>query len=257
MLSEQSLEMIKSSTNQLAKPVRLVLFTSDRGCAACPDMLILARAIRDHSSKIAMESYDLVMDRDKSQQYGITRVPSIVLQGGDGEAVTFSGRIDGGILKILMDTIQALSDSRQWFPEDVRRVLKKLAHDVTIRVFVERDCPKCGFVAETAIALAFESRFIVANIIVAGDFPELVSKHSIKELPMTIFGENLRMEGPVSESDILEMIFEAEGTKPGPDRRCLVCGKPSQDIICVNCKTHIHAEAIDHKTRVEKGLKQP
>ena len=76
-------------------------------------------------------------------------------------------------------------------------------------------------------------------------------------MPTTIFGENLRMEGPVSESDILEMIFETEGDKPGPDRRCLVCGEPSQDIICAHCKTRVHAEAIDHKTRIEKGLKQP
>ncbi len=256
MLSERTLEIIKTSANKLAKPVRLVLFTTDAGCAACPDMLALARAIKDHSNNIGMESYDLVMDRDKSREYGITLVPSIVLQGGNGEAVTFSGRMEGGLLKTLMDTVQSLSNPKQWFPEDVRRVLKQLAQDVAIRVFVDRDCPKCRSVAETAIALALESRYVDANIIAAEDFPELVRKYTIKELPVTIFGENLRTEGPVSESEILEMIFQAEGTKPGPDRRCLVCGKPSQDIICANCKTRIHAEAIDHKTRIEKGLKQ-
>ncbi len=74
---------------------------------------------------------------------------------------------------------------------------------------------------------------------------------------MTIFGENLQMEGHVTESEFLEMIFEAEGIKPGTDRRCLVCGNPSPDIICSNCKTRIQAEAIDHKTRTEKGLQHP
>jgi alkyl hydroperoxide reductase subunit AhpF len=256
MLSERSLEIIKASENRLTKPVRLVMFTSETDCAACPDMLVLARAIKDHSKNIAIESYDLVMDRDKSQQYGIARVPSIVLQGGKGYSVTFSGRIEDGLLNILMDTIKSLSDTKQWFPDDVLRVLKKLAHDVSIRVFVDRDCPQCRFVAETAVALALESSLIAVNIIVAADFPELVRKNSIKELPTTIFGENLRMKGPVSESDFLEMIFEAEGIKPGPDRRCLVCGKPSQDIICANCKTRVHAEAIDHKTRNEKGMQQ-
>jgi hypothetical protein len=257
MISERSLEIIKTSANRLNKPVRLVLFTSDKGCPACPGMTELARAIKAHFDKIALESYDMVMDLDKSHQYGIERVPAIVLQGGDGEAVTFYGSVEGGLLKIFMDTIRSFSDTKQWFPEDVRRVLKKLEHDVTIRVFVDRDCPKCWLAAETAIALALESRLIVADIIVADDFPELVKKHIVKELPTTIFGENLRMEGPVSESRFLEMIFEAEGIKPGPDQRCLVCGKPSQDVICANCKTRIHAEAIDHKTRKEKGLQQP
>jgi hypothetical protein len=255
MLSDQSLEIIRTSASRLARPVRLALFTSEKGCAACPDMLALAQAVKDHSNKVAVEVYDMVMDRDKSQQYGITRVPSIVLQGGDGEAVTFCGRIEGGLLKILLDTIRSLSETDQWLPEDVRSVLKQLSHEVALQVFVDKDSPQCRPVAETAIALALENRYIIANIIVAEDFPELIKKHDIKELPLTIFGENLRKEGSASESEFLEMIFQAKGAKPGPDRRCLICGKPSQDIICTNCKTRVHAEAIDHKTRKEKGSK--
>jgi alkyl hydroperoxide reductase subunit AhpF len=257
MISERSQEIIKASAKRLNKPVRLVLFTSDKGCTACPDMLDLARAIKSYFDKIALESYDLVMDRDKSQQYGVELVPSIVLQGGDAEMVTFCGLIEDVFLNILVDTIQSLSNKKVWFPDDVRRVLKHLDHDVKIRVFVESDCPLCRPVAETAIGLALESRFVTTDIIVADDYPDLIRKHNIKKLPMTIFGENLQMDGHVTESEFLEMIFEAEGIKSGPDRRCLVCGNPSTDIICSNCKTRIQAEAIDHKTRVEKGSQQP
>jgi hypothetical protein len=139
----------------------------------------------------------------------------------------------------------------------VRRVLKHLDHDVRIRVFVESDCPLCRPVAETAIGLALDSSFIATDIIVADNFPELIKKHKIRKLPMTIFGENLQMEGHVSESEFLQMIFDAEGLKPGKDRRCLVCGNLSPGIICANCERRIQAEAIDHKTRTEKGLQQP
>jgi thiol-disulfide isomerase/thioredoxin len=257
MISERSLEIIKTFTNRLNKPVRLVLFTSETACAACPEMTELARAIKAHFDKIAFESYDLVMDRDKSLQYGIERVPAIVVQGGDGETTTFYGLIEDVFLKILMDAILSLSNTKVWFPEDVRRVLKHLDHDVKIRVFVESDCPLCRPVAETAIGLALESRFITTDTIVADNYPELIKKHKIKKLPMTIFGENLQMEGHVTESEFLQMIFDAEGIKQGKDRRCLVCGKLSPDIICSNCEIRIQAEAIDHKTRTEKGLQQP
>jgi hypothetical protein len=257
MISERTLSLIKASTNRMNKPVRLVLFTSDTGCASCPDALELARAIKGHYKKIVMESYDLVMDRDKSGQYGIQRVPAIVLQGGDEEAVTFYGVMEDNLAIILMDTIQALSDSRKWFPEEVRSVLKHLAHDVTIRVFVESDCPQCRPVAGTAIGFALESKYVYTDIIVADDFPELVKKHKIKTMPTTIFGENLQREGPLADSEFLEMIFEAEGAKPTADRRCLICGKPSVDIICAQCKDRIQAEALDHKTRIEKGMQQP
>jgi hypothetical protein len=256
MISERTRNIINASAKQLNKPVRLALFTSDRGCEACPDMLGLAQAIKGHFNKIALEIYDLTMDRDKSQQYGIELAPAIALQGGAGEMVAFYGLIEDVFLNILLNTIQALSFAKVWFPDEVRRVLKHLDHDVRIRVFVESDCPLCRPVAETAIGLALESRLVNTGIIVANDYPELIKKHKIKKLPMTIFGENLQLEGHVSETEFLEMIFEAEGIKPGTDRRCLVCGKVSPDIICSTCKTRIQAEAIDYKTRTEKGLQQ-
>jgi len=257
MISESSLEFIKQSSGQLKKPVRLVLFTTDAGCEACPGALALVRALKGHMDKIALETYDLVMDRDKSEQYGIQRAPATVVQGADGQAVTFYGGIEDVFLGILINTIHSLADTKVWFPEDITRTLKHLAHDVRIRVFVESDCPLCRPVAETAIGLAIECGFIYTDIIVAEDFPELLRKHAIKKLPLTIFGENLRMEGHVSESEFLEMIFQAEGLKPGTDRRCLVCATSSSDIICAKCKAKILAEAIDHKTRIEKGLQQP
>jgi thiol-disulfide isomerase/thioredoxin len=257
MLSERSMEIVKASPNRLNKPVRLVLFTNDIGCPACPAMTDLARAAKAHFDKIALETYDLVMDRDKSHQYGVERVPAIVVQGSEGETATFSGLIEDVFLKILVDTIQALSNTKVWFPEDVRRVLTHLDHDVQIRVFVESDCPLCRPVAETAIGLSLESRFVATDIIVADNFPELIKKYKIKKLPLTIFGANLQMEGHVTESEFLKMIFDAEGIKKGQDRRCLMCGKPSPDIICANCVIRVQAEAIDHKTRTEKGLQQP
>ncbi len=257
MISEGSLEIINKSSGQLKQPVRLVLFTTDTGSSACQDAIDLARSIKAHMSKLSLEAYDMVMDRDKSEQYGIKRVPAMVVQDGEGRAVTFYGVLEDVFLGILMDTIQSLADTKVWFPADIRRALNHLAHDVKIRVFVESDCPLCRPVAETAIGLALESSFIDADIIIASDFPELIKKHKITKLPMTVFGENIQMGGHVTESEFLELIFKAEGIKPELDRRCLVCGNPSPDIICMNCKTRIQAEAIDHKTRIEKGLQQP
>ena len=91
-----------------------------------------------------------------------------------------------------------------------------------------------------------------ADIIVASDFPDLVKKYKVTTLPTTIFGENLFMEGHVAESEFLEMIFQAEGIKPAPDRRCLVCGNSTPDAICEQCKTRIRAEALDHKLKSER-----
>ncbi len=252
MLDEKLLNDAQAGLTQLKNPVRLILFTVDAGCETCPEMLNLAKAIKARSPRIALEIYDQVMDRDKAEQYGIRQVPAIVVQGGNGRMARFYGLMESVFLQILLDTITAVGNGKVWFPHNIISALSHLEREVAIQVYVESDCPLCRPVAETAIGMAYESDLVVSDIIVASTFPDLIRKHSIKTLPKTIFGANLHMDGHVTESQFLEMIFQAEGVQVGPDKRCIVCGKASPDIICTTCKNKIQAEAIDHKIKGEK-----
>ncbi len=252
MIDESVLKTLQDDLTHMKNPVRLILFTRDAGCDTCPQALDLARALKSRSPKIALEVYDQVMDRDKAEQYGIKYVPAIVVQGGNGRMVRFYGLIEDVFLQILLETVLSVSVGKVWFPENIRRAISHLEREVGIQVYVESDCPLCRPVAETAIGLAFESDLIVADVIMANDFPDLIKKHSIKKLPKTIFGANLHMDGHVTESQFLEMIFQAEGVQVGPDKRCIVCGKPSPDIVCTSCKNKIQAEAVEHKLKGEK-----
>lgn len=256
-MKTESLDQIKATISALNRPVRLVTFTRDAGCEGCPETVALAREIKALSPKIALENYDLTMDRDKAGEYGIALVPSIVVEGGDGRFVVFSGMVEYVFLSVMVDTISAISSGKVWFPDRIRDTVRLLERDVHLRVFVDADCPLCKPVAETAIGLAFESELVFTNIIIASDFPDLIKRYSIKLLPKTIFGENIHMDGHVTESQFLELIFQAEGLRPGGVKNCLICGKEAQDIICNACKTKIQAEAVEHKIRIEKGLKHP
>ncbi len=252
MLSDRSLAAVRAASWDLRDPVRLVLFTSDTGCPVCPDVRDLARAIKEQSPKIVLEQFDLVMDRDKTEQYGVLRAPAIVVQRRDGRLARFYGLVEDVFLGILLDTIHAVSVGKVWFPQDVRKALTHLEREVGVQVFVESDCPLCRPVAETAVGLGFESDLVFPDVVIASDFPDLIRKHAIKTLPKTLFGLNLHMDGHVSESEFLEMIFQAEGVQVGPDRNCLVCGKPSPDLICISCKNRIQAEAVDHKIKDQR-----
>jgi Thioredoxin domain len=252
MLPDLSLAAIRKFTEELKKPVRLIVFTADLGCESCPDMVELGKAIKKHWGKIALEMYDVVMDRDKAQLYGIKLTPTIVVQSADGQWAAFAGYLEDAVLEVLLSTTLALSGGKVWFPENITRALGHLTHDVKIRVFVESDCTQCIPVAETAIGLALTSSLISTEIIVASEYPDLLRKFSISTLPMTIFGENIQMSGHVTEGQFIEMIFQAEGIKPGPDKRCLICGNPSPDVICASCKTRVEAEAKDHKLKSER-----
>jgi|SRR5208283_978963 len=246
------MRIIQSNNAKLTKPVRLVVFTRDADCKACQSVIELSRTIKVQMSKIVLETYDMVMDKDKTEQYSIQRAPALVVQGGEGQTITFYGLAEKLILEVLLNTIEAISTSKAWLTEDLKRSLQRLGNDVMIRVFVANHCMLCKTVAEVAIGLALESDHINTAVIMADDFPELKTKYNITTLPMTVFGDGLLVDGNVSEIEFIQNIFKVEGVKPGLDKRCLSCGSVSIDIVCSNCKIRIQAEALEHKLKIEK-----
>ena len=253
MLKESAQQIIRDSLGPLKQPVKIVLFTSDTGCDICPDAILTARAMKAASAKIALETYDIAMDRDKSDEYGVKRVPTFAVQAQDGRMIKFSGTLEGVSLLLLLDTVHSIVGARPWFPEKIRSTLKMLSQKIPVQVLLENDCTLCKPVAETAVGLALTNKHVSTEVIVADDYPELLSTLKVKILPFTVFGKQLTLEGHVSESSFLEMLFRAEGQKAaGLDVRCVVCGQPSPELVCTSCKTKIQAEAVEHKRKDEK-----
>lgn len=252
MLKESTQQIIRESLTHIDQPVRLVVMTGEKGCEICPETVEIARAIKAAAPKVALEIYDFTMDRDKSEEYGIKRIPACVVESQDGRTVAFSGALEGISLVLLLEVISSMAVGRTWFSEGISSTLKLLVHEVPVQVLLENDCSLCRPVAETAIGLALANKLVSAEIIVADDYPELLAKHRIKILPYTLFGPKLHLDGHVTESTFLEMIFRAEGEKGISDKRCIVCGHASPELICQGCKTRIQAEAVDHKRKDEK-----
>lgn len=116
MIDFNLLDTLQDTLSHLKNPVRLILFTKDAGCETCPATLDLARAIKARTPKAGLEVYDQTMDRDKTEQFGIKHVPAMVVQGGNGRFVTFYGLVHDVFLRILLDTIIAISGTKSGFP---------------------------------------------------------------------------------------------------------------------------------------------
>jgi alkyl hydroperoxide reductase subunit AhpF len=251
MLKENVKQLIRESLADLTHPVRLVLFVSDRLCDSCPDAVALGQAIKAAAPKVALETYDITMDRDKSVEYGITRAPSFVVQSTVRRSVTFSGAVEGVSLILLLDAINGVASNRSWFPDRIASTLTLLRHEVAVQVFLESDCTLCKPVAETAMALALTNRMVNTELIVADEFPDLLQKYRIKVLPFILFGGKLSHQGHASESEFLELLFRAQAQAGSAEKRCVTCGQPSPEMICESCKARIQSEAVMHKRRDE------
>jgi hypothetical protein len=253
MLKESTQQIIRESLTNIVQPVRLVVMTGEKGCEICPETVEIARAIKAAAPKVALEVYDFTMDRDKSEEYGIKRIPSCVVESQDGRTVMFSGSLEGISLVLLLEVIASIAVGKTWFSDKISSTLKLLVNEVPVQVLLENDCSLCRPVAETAIGLALANKLVSTEIIVADDYPELLSALKVKILPFTVFGKQLTLEGHVSESSFIEMLYRAEKNKTaGEEVRCVVCGQPSPELVCGSCKAKIQAEAVNHKRRDEK-----
>ena len=45
---------------------------------------------------------------------------------------------------------------------------------------------------------------------------------------------------------------QKEKAKTEKKKNCMICGKPSADMICESCKVKIQAEAVEKKQEIEK-----
>ena len=55
----------------------------------------------------------------------------------------------------------------------------------------------------------------------------------------------------------LEAPAPAVESETEPEARCIVCGKPSADLICEACRAMIRGEALEQKLRVERAGRPP
>jgi alkyl hydroperoxide reductase subunit AhpF len=93
------------------------------------------REVAECSDKVTVEVYNLHIDREKAAQYGIDRVPAIVVEGARDYGIRFLGVPAGYEFTNLIDGMQtAASGEPRLSPETLER-LRGLTEPIQIQVF--------------------------------------------------------------------------------------------------------------------------
>jgi hypothetical protein len=83
LISPADQEKLRSAFAEMTRSVHLIFFTQTLGCETC----LQTRQILDElpllSDKVVVDELNLVLDKDKAQQYGIDRVPAIAVAHED------------------------------------------------------------------------------------------------------------------------------------------------------------------------------
>jgi glutaredoxin-like protein len=202
---------------RLRGPVTIEFFTAPSskptvrggGGGTCADTGRLLAEVAGLSQKIRLEVHDFFAEADAAAAAGVDRIPAIVLKGGARGRVRYFGIPSGYELGTLLEQIIDVGNGATDLAERTKQAVRGLVRAVHIRVFVTPACPFCPAAARLAQKMAVESEKVTADVIAAGEFPDLVERYGIRVVPKVFVNETVAFAGAQAEAHFLDSVLRA------------------------------------------------
>ena len=213
LLSERDRQTVQSHLAGLTHDVTLLFFTQTIGA---PDTALIARQVIDEvaglSERVSVEEVNLILDREKSAQFGIDRIPAIVLlRDGADTRMRFLGAPAGYEFSSLIESIILAGTDDSGLSEDSKLLIaEKATAPMDIKVFVTPTCPHCPRAVTLAHRMAVESPNIFATCVEASEFHDLSRQYRVTGVPKTVSSVGAEILGALPEDDFVRGVFESQ-----------------------------------------------
>ena len=197
---------------ELVSQVRIDFFTQKESsifvpgrqpCQYCKPTRQMLEEVAALSDLISLRQHTIDEDREAFTRHGVDKIPAVVFPAGDGRWLKYYGFPGGHEFMTLVETIVDLSRGERLLTDGACKRLRKLKKGVLIQVFVTPSCPYCPQMARLAYHMALDSPHVTAEVIEAGEFPELSQRFKVRAVPTTVISAE---GGPASGGDGKTMI---------------------------------------------------
>jgi glutaredoxin-like protein len=222
MLNKEVREATKKKFDaELTGPVNLIFFTQESSrlivpdqlkgqeCLFCKETKQLLEEVHRLSEKITLTVYDFTADQDRVKEYGIDKIPALVIRNASDYGIRFFGIPSGYEFMSLIEAISDVSKGRTGLSAQTREALQAVQKDIRIQVFVTPTCPYCTMAVRLAHQCAMESPRVRGEMVESTEFPHLAQKYHVFGVPKTVINETVFIEGAVPESAFLEHVLKA------------------------------------------------
>ena len=209
LLKDEVQNEVRERFKKLTGPVRLVNFTQKIECHYCEETRRLTEEIASLSPKISSQVYNFTLDKEKSQQYKIDKIPAIVVEAEKDYGIRFFGIPGGYEFNSLISSIIEVSRRTSDLSPESKDTISKIDKPIHIQVFVTLTCPYCPSAVQMAHKLALESEYISSDMVESVEFPHLVSKYGVMGVPKVVINEEFGFEGALPESSFVEEVMKA------------------------------------------------
>jgi glutaredoxin-like protein len=193
------------------EPGRLVLPDSLKGqeCLFCRETKQLLEEVSSLSEKVELQVFDFSADKDKAAEFGIDKIPALVIMGEKDHGIRFYGIPSGYEYTSLVEAIVDVSRGQTSLSDKTKETLRVLDKDIHLQVFVTPTCPYCSISVRLAHQFALESVHIKADMLEATEFPHLSDRFSVMGVPKTVINGQAYIEGALPEDRFLAEILKA------------------------------------------------
>ena len=141
LLTPGDQQKLRDAFAEMTRPVRLLFFTQTLDCETCLTTKQILDELPPLSDKITIEEINVVLDGDKSKQYGIDRAPAVAIVGQDdtGEArdsrIRFLGAPAGYEFMSLVHAVLLVGGRESELTKESRARVAAVDKPVTMQVF--------------------------------------------------------------------------------------------------------------------------
>ncbi|HOT89946.1 MAG TPA: thioredoxin family protein [Anaerolineae bacterium] len=211
LLNDEIVKNVTDMLADLANDVRLVVFTTEKGCEYCKEIVQLAQEVAATSPKLTAEIYNFDAVPTKAAEFNITMAPAIAIVGARDYGVRYYGIPSGYEFSTLLYAIQRVGKGPVDLDLDPQTMgfLEGLNQPVNLQVFVTPTCPYCPRAAMLAYEMAVASDKVVADVVESMEFQELANRFDVMGVPLSVVNGKERVEGAAPPYMIVNAIQAA------------------------------------------------
>jgi glutaredoxin-like protein len=187
-----------------------VFFEQSFGCETCAPTRRVLEQIAAENPDVALEVLNLVLDKEKAAEYGVDRVPAVIITAPGRNRIRYYGAPLGNELPTLLQAINMTATGETALTGESRARLQALSAPVALQVFFTPSCVYCPQMISLANQAAIESPFVTAVAIDATEFPDLVRRYNVNGVPKTVINGAKELLGAAPEDAFVAAVTHAE-----------------------------------------------
>ena len=186
--------------------MKVVFFEQSIGCETCAPTRRVLEQIAEDNPDVTLEVLNLVLDKEKAAEYGVDRVPAIIIAAHGRDRIRYYGAPLGNELPTLLQAIRMTRSGETDLTAESQAKLKALSKPVALQVFFTPTCVYCPQMISLANRAAIESPLVTAVAIDATEFPDLVRRYNVNGVPKTVINDAMEIMGAAPEHELVAAI---------------------------------------------------